>query len=329
MDKRIPDKPPFINPIARQLEGVMPTWSVMIPVYNCSKYLPFMLQSVLQQCRSEENMQIEIIDDCSTDADVEKMVLDIGKGRVGYYRQASNVGSLWNFQTCIARSKGEYIHLLHGDDLVKPGFYEKMESLFINYPTIGAAFCRYDYIDQNNSWMFDADEEQPVDGILEDWLFRLFCRQRIQTPSIVVKRSVYEDLGSFYAVKYGEDWEMWLRIAEKYLFAYTPNNLASYRIHENSISGQESLSGQNIRDLKHVMDISIGLLPVERRREAMREAKKFYAKYAVRTGSRLWKNSGNADAAKAQIKEALSLHVDEVILFQILKLNTKLLLGIR
>jgi len=30
---------------------------------------------------------------------------------------------------------------------------------------------------------------------------------------MVVKREVYEKLGGFYGVEYGEDWEMWVRIA--------------------------------------------------------------------------------------------------------------------
>ena len=111
-------------------ESDRPLWSVMIPVYNCAAYLPETLRSVLQQAPGPDEMQIEVIDDHSTDADVEKLVKEIGRGRIAYCRQPQNVGSVRNFETCLNRSTGHIIHLLHGDDKVRPGFYEKMFSLF-------------------------------------------------------------------------------------------------------------------------------------------------------------------------------------------------------
>jgi hypothetical protein len=51
-----------------------------------------------------------------------------------YYRQQQNVG---NFETCINRSKGKYIHLLHGDDKIDFGFYNEIETLFHNFPKLG------------------------------------------------------------------------------------------------------------------------------------------------------------------------------------------------
>src|SRR5690554_6924401 len=134
---RIPEKPPVIP--ARDGALGHPTWSVMIPVYNCSLYLPQVLRSVLKQDLGEAMMQIEVVDDASTDSDVQRIVEELGKGRISYFRQAENVGSLRNFETCINRSKGKYIHLLHGDDLVKDGFYKKITQLFARYPEAGAA----------------------------------------------------------------------------------------------------------------------------------------------------------------------------------------------
>jgi len=72
---------------------------------------------------------------------------------------------------------------------------------------------------------------------------------------MVVKREVYEKLGGFYGVEYGEDWEMWVRIAANYQIAYTPEVLAEYRMHHNSISGKAFLTGQNMKDLNQVMNL--------------------------------------------------------------------------
>jgi glycosyltransferase involved in cell wall biosynthesis len=57
----------------------------MIPSYNSIAYLRDTLKSVLIQIPSNEEMEIEVIDDCSSDGDVEALVKELGKGRVGFF----------------------------------------------------------------------------------------------------------------------------------------------------------------------------------------------------------------------------------------------------
>lgn len=326
--KRIPDIPPVIPELTNLEKVNQPIWSIMIPVYNCSNYLRETLCSVLQQAADPEVMQIEVVDDYSTDADVEQLVKDIGKGRISYFRQSENVGSLRNFERCILRAKGKLIHLLHGDDLVLPGFYKSMQSLFESFPEVGAAFCRHQYINEEGELVVFSECEMDDAGVLDNWLVRLFKRQRIQTPSIVVKREVYEALGSFYAVHYGEDWEMWLRIAAYYSFAYTPEILAAYRQHPVSISGRYFLDGQNIRDLKKVMALTEKYIPTSERAKLRREARQFYGRYAVNTARRLWSTLHNKKGARAQMREGLKIYKDLWMIKECIKLNIKMTLNI-
>lgn len=298
----------------------------MIPVYNGGQFLAETLQSVLSQAPSERDMQIEVVDDCSTDINVQDLVLRVGKGRVGYFRQPCNVGSLRNFETCLNLSKGHYVHLLHCDDLVHMGFYGQLMNLFDTYPEIGAAFCRYRYIDEEGKTVFYPDAEAPVECVLENWLYRLATRQRIQYVSICVKRKVYEELGGFYGVHYGEDWEMWSRIATRYPFGYTPTVLASYRRHLNSISGQAITTARNLEDLGYVMGQISTYLPEDQRDSAMREARKFYAHYALRTAHMLWGKLRHSSGAFAQMRKAWALHRDLKLAYETLKLLAKILL---
>src|SRR5918912_1129900 len=95
---------------------VRPFWSVMIPTYHCARFLRQTLESVLAQDPGSESMQIEVVDDGSTLDDPEKVVKDVGQGRVAFYRQPQNVGHTKNFETCLKRARGKVVHLMHGDD---------------------------------------------------------------------------------------------------------------------------------------------------------------------------------------------------------------------
>ncbi|HEY0653437.1 MAG TPA: glycosyltransferase [Chryseosolibacter sp.] len=322
---RIPLAPPAVPPV----EGVMrPLWSVMIPVYNCAIYLPETIESVLVQCKDRPEVQIEVIDDASTDANVEELVLRLAEGRIAYYRQPANVGSLNNFHTCLLRARGAYVHILHGDDKVHKGFYHRFENFFRNNASAGAAYCRYAYIDGNGKFLYHHERESADEGILSDFVCRLGERQRIQYVSMVVKREVYEHLGSFYGVEYGEDWQMWMRIASRYSIGYIPDVLADYRKHQNSISGRTILTGNNIRDLKQVMANIQPMLPLDKRNKIVKASQKFYAHYALRTANQIWAGLRSRAGVKAQVREAWSLHKDLVMVFTILKLYTKMTLNL-
>ena len=318
---------PRIKPVADN--GPRPRGSVMIPVYNCLQYLPETLQSVVTQDMGEELMEIVVVDDCSTDGDVEALVADIGMGRIRYLRQPHNVGSLKNFETCLNESRGEIVHLLHGDDFVLPGYYKKFSELFERFPQAGAACCFFQYVNSQSKWLGFEPKEQEQEGLLENWLEKLASKQRLQYCAVSVKRKVYEELGGFYGVHYGEDWEMWARIATKYPFAYTPQLLASYRRHGDSISGKSTLNGQNIKDIRWVIEQIQNYLPPEKRRPLKKLAVQFYARLIMTYAFMEWARSGNRDTAMIFVKQACGLSRDPYLYWRRIWLEMKMRLNVR
>jgi len=282
-----------------------PLWSVMIPTYNCAEYLKQTLRSVLQQAPDSTQMQIEVVDDCSTLDDPEAVVQEIGQGRVQFYRQSQNGGAIHNFNTCIQRSTGHLLHILHGDDKVLPGFYTTMQRAFGQRPEIGAAFCRPIYVDEFDQQRFVYQLEQPDAGIMLNVLERLGMVCMIQTPSIVVKREVYEAIGGFHPdLFHAGDWEMWKRVASYYPVWYEPEPLACYRTHASSHTSSLVRSGANIANTRRAIALSESYLPESIRDLVTTGAKEFYAMYAFE--SACWQLARrDLQAAIAQLREGL------------------------
>jgi cellulose synthase/poly-beta-1,6-N-acetylglucosamine synthase-like glycosyltransferase len=140
----------IIQPVS--VGEMRPLWSVMIPTYHCAHYLRETLAGILAQDPGPERMQIEVIDDHSTQDDPASVANELGQGRITFYQQPQNVGYINNFETCLHRSRGHLIHLLHGDDCVRYNFYQKMQQIFERHPDIGAAFCRHIIIDDEGHW---------------------------------------------------------------------------------------------------------------------------------------------------------------------------------
>jgi hypothetical protein len=252
-------------------------------------------------------MQIEVIDDHSLLDDPESVVQQISGGRVSFFRQIANVGHIKNFETCLKRARGQLIHLLHGDDYVLDGFYAAIERAFHAVPRLGAAFCRSMLVN-------DLAREQGLTsllrdgpGVLTDAILHLAAEQHIMTPSIVVRRAVYEELGAFdERLLCAEDWEMWVRIAAHYPIWFEPQPLAAYRMHEGSHTGRHIRTGEDTHYTRMAIEIMSSYLPDASAVSLSRRAKENYARSAVDTALRLLRKR-DLEGGMAVIKQALRL----------------------
>ena len=117
-------------------------------------------------------------------------------GRISFHRQPANVGIVENCNTCIRRARGQWVHILHGDDTVREDFYARVRQDIEAFPDVGAAFCRVIYMDETSQWTGLTEPEARSPGVLgEDFAVRQFLEQRIQFVAMVVRRSTYEEFG--------------------------------------------------------------------------------------------------------------------------------------
>lgn len=242
----MPLTPPAIPPVPGG--EARPLWSVMIPTYNCAHYLRETLASVLAQAPAPDAMQIEVIDDCSGKDDPAAVVRELSPdGRVVFFRQPANAGAIGNFNTCIARSRGHLVHILHGDDFVQPGFYRAIENLAQQNPDLALFATR--------SWEVGPGGE--INGLSTRYPSlektsrlppELFVGTGLRFPAVVIRRSFYEQHGGFLpALPHTADMEMWVRAISRTGGICLNAALASYRSHETNDTAAMMRSGRGLR----------------------------------------------------------------------------------
>lgn len=275
--------PDFHGTIPKVKDADRPQWSVVIPTHNCAEYLQEALKSVIDQDPGRKTMEIIVVDDHSTQDDPEQVVKELAGDRVRFIRQKKNVGKARNYETGIAASRGYLIHQLHGDDRVLPGFYESTLACFEQFKDVAAVFCESDYIDGHGEVKGTTGKESQHSTKLNDWLAKLVVSQRIQTPSIVLRREVYESLGAFdRRLSSYEDWEMWIRVATRYTFAFNAAGHAQYRVYEGNTSSQSAISGIRAKVLRAMLQIVDTYLPDDLLSKCKPARSKAQAEYLIR-----------------------------------------------
>lgn len=309
--------PPRIDPVPPGARR--PFWSVMIPTYNCAAYLRETLQSVLDQDPGPDVMEIEVIDDRSTKDDPEVVVQELGRGRVRFYRQPQNQGPMGNFNTCIRRASGEWLHILHGDDAVRPGFYAHAQWAIGTHPDLGAVTFRYLNIDEDSMWTHLTEFEARRPGVLgEHFTARMLLSNRIMFPAMTVRRRVYEQLGGFRPeLVHCADWDMWLRTTLNFPVYYDPEPLALYRVHSAADTARLMTTGENVVDERRFMRIMASYVPPARAKSVYRDGLNAAAIRALRCSRDLWRKQKYA-VARVQFREAMRCGLTPTVLKHVL-----------
>ena len=287
--------------------GPRPFWSVMIPAYNPrADYLEQTLRSVLQQDPGPDQMQIEVIDDGSTGNTASEVSRRVGAGRVIFYAESQNRGLANAWNRCIERARGEWVHILHQDDIVLPGFYDRLY-YGTNNPDVGMAFCRFVIIDANGHWKELGPLESATPGVLDNWLERVATGYHVECPAVVVKRATYERLGGFRPdLTSALDVEMWVRIAANAPVYYEPQILAAFRRHGGNKSAMQTRSGANMQDLARAIEIWKDHLPATSRAQLEQQSRRYWAGMSLMVAQQLFSND-DLEACTSQLLAAKTL----------------------
>lgn len=117
----------------------LPLATVAMVTYNSERYITEAIESVL--CQSQENLELVICDDCSTD-NTWNIIQSYSDSRIRAFRNPENIGEYPNRNQAIKLAKGEYLIFIDGDDILYPHGLEFMVRMLDAFPDSAMAMAR-------------------------------------------------------------------------------------------------------------------------------------------------------------------------------------------
>ncbi len=206
--------------------------TVVIPVFNSEKYIAKTIYSVINQ--TYEDIEIIVIDDCSTDASLEIVnQLKQENPMIQVIPFEENLGVAYARNKGIDLAKGQFIAFIDADDIWKPDKLEKQVGFMVEN-AYDFTFTSYEYISEEGLY---KNKTVRVPSRIN---YNQLLKNHIIGCSTVVIN--IENMGKFHMplLRKGQDTATWLKLLKQIEFAYgidTP--LMEYRIRTDSLSNNK------------------------------------------------------------------------------------------
>ncbi|MEM0542794.1 glycosyltransferase [Flavobacterium sp. j3] len=211
----------------------MPTFSIVIPVFNKEKFVAKTVESVLNQTFSD--YEIIVINDGSTDAS-ENIIQQFNDNRIRYFsKKNEGVAVARNFG--IEKSSADFICFLDADDYWFPRFLETMNQYIQKLPEQKVFACAIEIETKKKSFAATYSIDKKSDYEIVNFFEASQKECVLWTSSVAIHKSVFEKVGYFDTkIKHGEDTELWIRIGLEYPIVFINKVLARYVFDVDSIS---------------------------------------------------------------------------------------------
>lgn len=206
--------------------------SIIMPAYNCEKFIGDAINSVINQMYRQ--WELIIVDDFSTDNTLEIINEYIKmEDRIKLYSLNKNSGAALARNKAIKMAKGKYIAFLDSDDL---WYSNKLESqlLFMKQNNIDFSCTSYSKIDEKSNLL------GKIVGVKQVSNYNDLLKKCPGNSTVIYNN---DKLGKFFIkdIKKRNDYLMWLQVIKKsdYLYGLS-ETLSSHRIREGSLSENKS-----------------------------------------------------------------------------------------
>ena len=217
-----------------------PVVSVLVGCYNQARYVEECLDSVLNQ--TYDNIELIIVDDCSQDESVSTIERWLETKQVSaiFIKHQENHGICRTFNDALRQAKGRYISVLAADDVYLPDKIERQVDMMETLPPkVGVVY--------SDSWQMDVhgnplpekfiDAHRRFDSMPEGNIFPVLLNGNfIPAMAALIRRECFDTVGLYDEELVYEDFDMWLRLARHYDFAFSPDIFVKYRIVPESVT---------------------------------------------------------------------------------------------
>ena len=224
-----------------------PYFSIVVPTYNRGDFILSALESVEKQ--NYKNWECIVIDDGSKDNTkliVQKWIMD--KPRFKYYYQKNQERSVAR-NNGIKKAIGRYITFLDSDDIFTENRLGSIHTFLKGFEH-DVIFTGIKF--KNGSILNEIKYANPIDNLLN-----YLAENVIGIPQVTIKREIFNEFPFKPEITNGEDFELWVRISQKYNFIYQKNN-ASYIAREHSERSVNLISANSaklqLKTLKYIFN---------------------------------------------------------------------------
>ena len=179
-----------------------PLVSVLIPCYNCEKYVEEAVMSIIKQTYS--NLEILVIDDGSTD-NTKTILQRLAQkdSRIRYIKNEENLKLIKTLNKGLDLCNGKYIARMDADDISLLTRIEKQVDFLETHPEIGVVGTYIQIFGVRESvWKMDTKDKYIR--------AHLFCNSSFAHPSVMMRTSILRDNHLYYNTDYphAEDYKL-------------------------------------------------------------------------------------------------------------------------
>jgi glycosyltransferase involved in cell wall biosynthesis len=213
---------------------MQPLLSIILPAYNCERFLRQTMDSLLSQTYT--HFELIIINDGSTDG-TDAIIRSYSDERIAYHQNEGNKGLIYTLNRGIALAKGSFIARMDADDICAPARMSTQVAWLESNP--GTAVCSsfVAFIDENGHPAGDwpLDRQTASAAAIRQTMPHTNC---IAHPSIMARTVLLQQYRYAPYQKNIEDYDLWLRLlADGVVIEKIPEALLYYRVHSASITG--------------------------------------------------------------------------------------------